>query len=175
LITAHRRENHGAGIQNICEAIKKVSGIFPDLLFTWPVHPNPNVKEIVYKELQGMENVNLTEPLGYIELVKEIEESFLIWSDSGGIQEEAPSFSKPVLILRNVTERPEVVTSGFGKLVGTDTNRIVALTCQLMTDEEEYERMTMGSNPFGDGHASERILDVILKKEKKPRNEGPDN
>jgi UDP-N-acetylglucosamine 2-epimerase (non-hydrolysing) len=166
LITAHRRENHGVGIKNICEAIKAMNKKFPDLRFVWPVHPNPNVQETVYNELDGLDNVQLTEPLGYIELMRELEESYLIWSDSGGIQEECPSFGKPVLILRNVTERPEVVTSGFGKLVGTDVGRIIELSSRLLTDKDEYRRMTLGTNPFGDGTASDKIVEAILKKVK---------
>ena len=125
LITAHRRENHGTGIYDICAAVKKIAMEFPDVYFTWPVHPNPSVKDMVYKELSGLKNVILKSPLNYLELIKELDESYIVWSDSGGIQEECPSFKKPLLILRNVTERPEVVTSGFGELVGTDAERIV--------------------------------------------------
>jgi UDP-N-acetylglucosamine 2-epimerase (non-hydrolysing) len=164
LITAHRRENHGQGIYNICAAVRKVTEAFPDVLFTWPVHPNPNVKEMVYKELSGLKNVVLTEPLSYMELIRELEDSHLIWSDSGGIQEECPSFKKPILILRNTTERPEVVSSGFGELVGTETHRIIERTTQLLLDAKSYGEMIGGKNPFGDGTASTQIINVLLNK-----------
>ena len=163
LITAHRRENHGKGIQNICEAIKILRKKFPDLTFVWPVHPNPNVKNVVYGELDGVEKVHLIEPLGYIDLIRELDESYLIWSDSGGIQEECPSFGKPVLILRNITERPEVVTSGFGELVGTNIDRIVQKTSQLLIDKDAYRKMVLGENPFGDGTASDKIVKAIFE------------
>jgi UDP-N-acetylglucosamine 2-epimerase (non-hydrolysing) len=162
LITAHRRENHGQGILNICAAIRQVSEAFPDIRFIWPVHPNPNVKQVVYQALENVKNIHLTPPLSYIELIREMNESFLVWSDSGGIQEECPSFKKPLLILRNNTERPEVVTSGFGELVGTDTGLIVARTAALLKDEESYRRMSQGTNPFGDGTASDRIINILL-------------
>jgi UDP-N-acetylglucosamine 2-epimerase len=161
LVTAHRRENHGEGIDNIIAAIKEVSRLYPDLVFTWPVHPNPNVKQTVYQQLQGMKNIRLTDPMGYMDLIKEIDTSFLVWSDSGGIQEECPSFKKPLLILRNITERPEVVTSGFGELIGTDTDRIVRRTVELLSDSESYRKMTSGKNPFGDGTASRQIVDIL--------------
>lgn len=162
LITAHRRENHGKGIYDICEAVKKITTEFPDVYFTWPVHPNPSVKDMVYKELSGLKNVILKFPLNYLELIKELDESYIVWSDSGGIQEECPSFKKPLLILRNVTERPEVVTSGFGELVGTDTERIVERTSQLLQNKESYRLMINGKNPFGDGTASEQIIKALL-------------
>ncbi len=163
LVTSHRRENHGEGIQNICGAIKKVSHQFPDLQFVWPLHPNPNVKDIVEKELAHLPNVKLTEPLDYFDLVNELQTSYLIWTDSGGIQEECPSFSKPCLILRNVTERPEVVESGFGKLVGTDLNLIVNETLELLDNENIYKKRISGINPFGDGFAANYIKDIIKK------------
>jgi UDP-N-acetylglucosamine 2-epimerase (non-hydrolysing) len=163
LVTAHRRENHGGGIDNICTAIKQVSRRFPDLVFTWPVHPNPNVKHTVYKQLEGLNNIHLTAPLGYIDLISEIDSSYLVWSDSGGIQEECPSFRKPLLILRNLTERPEVVSSGFGELVGTDTGLIVRRTTELLEDQESYRRMTNGSNPFGDGTAARQIVGILTQ------------
>jgi UDP-N-acetylglucosamine 2-epimerase (non-hydrolysing) len=163
LITAHRRENHGEGILNICAAVKQMNRDFPDLHFIWPVHPNPNVKSVIYQELEGLNNVVLSAPLNYMELIKALDESFLVWSDSGGIQEECPSFRKPVLILRNVTERPEVVTSGFGELVGTDTGLIVRKSSTLLSDPKVYESMTTGTNPFGDGTASLKIISTIVE------------
>lgn len=162
LITAHRRENHGDGIINICNAVKKMSAAFPELHFTWPVHPNPNVKEVVYRELRQLPAVKLVPPLSYMELINELHQSDLVWSDSGGIQEECPSFRKPVLILRNVTERPEVVDSGFGELVGTDTDKIVRRSTELLQKKDEYLKMTAGQNPFGDGTASRQIIDILL-------------
>jgi len=162
LITAHRRENHGEGIKNICNAVKKMSAAFPELHFTWPVHPNPNVKEVVYHELGQLSAVTLVPPLSYMELISALHQSDLVWSDSGGIQEECPSFRKPVLILRNVTERPEVVESGFGELVGTNTDRIVGRSTELLQKKEEYHKMTAGQNPFGDGTASRQITDILL-------------
>lgn len=164
LITAHRRENHGDGIRNICEAVKTVSQEYPDVLFTWPVHPNPNVFEMVTNELGHVKNVLLTKPLNYLALAKELNESYLIWTDSGGIQEECPSFKKPVLILRNVTERPEVVESGFGIIVGTDIEKIVKTTIELLNDESLYKTMISGSNPFGDGKTSEAIIKILTGK-----------
>lgn len=162
LITAHRRENHGQGISDICAAVKEMTRDFPDIQFTWPVHPNPNVKGMVYKELDGLRNVSLLPPLNYLELIKELDESYIIWSDSGGIQEECPSFKKPLLILRNITERPEVVLSGFGELVGTDTRLIVQKTARLIQSRENYDQMVAGKNPFGDGTASDQIIKAIL-------------
>lgn len=161
LITAHRRENHFDGIENICKAVLKVVEMLPDITFVWPVHPNPNVKGKVYELLGNIKSVRLLNPLPYQKLITEIYESHIIWTDSGGIQEEAPSFKKPVLILRNVTERPEVVESGFGKLVGTDTDKIVYSTLNLFNSPEEYQRMISGSNPFGDGSAARKIVDVL--------------
>ncbi len=163
LITAHRRENHGSGIYDICAAVKKMTAEFPDICFTWPVHPNPTVKNMVYKELSGLKNVMLRPPMNYLELIKELDESYVVWSDSGGIQEECPSFKKPLLILRSVTERPEVVTSGFGELVGTDTERIVRRTSELLLNKESYLQMISGKNPFGDGTASDQIIKALLE------------
>lgn len=163
LITAHRRENHGEGILNICKAIKKLLTSHPHLSFIWPLHPNPNVKGVVMDELMNIENVKLTEPLSYIELTQIMQSCKLVWSDSGGIQEECPSFKKPVLILRNVTERPEVVDSGFGKLVGTDIEEIVSNTKNILNNAIVYNEMIAGKNPFGNGDASKKIVEVLLK------------
>lgn len=161
LITAHRRENHANGIESICRAVLEVKDKLPEVEFVWPVHPNPNVKQAVYRFLEHLENVHLVEPLPYQELIREMYESYLIWTDSGGMQEEAPSFKKPVLILRNVTERPEVVESGFGKLVGTDIQEIVSSTLELFTSEELYTHMISGKNPFGEGDAAEKIIRIL--------------
>lgn len=161
LVTAHRRENHGEGILNICNAVKNLLEIRSDVEFIWPLHPNPNVKDIVLNYMSGVEGVQFTEPMDYIELISTIKSAYLIWTDSGGIQEEAPSFKKPLLILREVTERPEVVSSGFGELTGTDTDRIVKATLQLLSDENYYNKRVSGQNPFGDGDACDKILSIL--------------
>lgn len=159
LVTAHRRENHESGIMSICEAIQEILNLRNDVSFIWPVHPNPNVKKVVKSQLSGLDNVQLLEPMDYIELLKTMQSSYLIWTDSGGIQEEAPTFKKPVLILREVTERPEVIDSGFGRLVGTKREAIVEETLKLLNDSAHYISSTSGKNPFGDGKA----VDLILK------------
>ena len=163
LVTAHRRENHEGGIRNICHAILKILEDRDDIEFIWPVHPNPNVKNKVYDLLSNQASVTLSQPLGYLELLSVMNESYLIWTDSGGIQEEAPSFKKPVLILREVTERPEVVSSGFGILVGSNTQEIIKQTLLLLDSEKEYAMRISGANPFGDGMASEKIIKIIQK------------
>jgi UDP-N-acetylglucosamine 2-epimerase (non-hydrolysing) len=163
LITAHRRENHGKGIEKICEAVQKILSIRTDVEFIWPVHPNPNVSIPVKRILGANKRVKLTGPLSYLELVSEMREAYLIWTDSGGIQEEAPSMKKPVLILRNVTERPETVTAGFGVLVGVNSNKIVSVTTSLLDNKTKYKKMISGKNPFGDGKASQRIVNIVLK------------
>lgn len=166
LITAHRRENHKQGIKEICNAIKLINKKVKLIEFVWPVHPNPNVSSVVYKELKGIKNVELLKPVSYLELLKLINTSFLIWTDSGGIQEEVTALKKPVLILRNVTERPEVVTAGFGIIVGTDPTRIVNNTISLIKNENKYLNMINGSNPFGNGNASEKIISILKRIEK---------
>lgn len=162
LITAHRRENHGEGIINICKAIKELISTYDYLSFVWPLHPNPNVKNIVLKELKDIDNVKLTDPLSYLELTQILQSCKLVWTDSGGIQEECPSFKKPVLILRNVTERPEVIDSGFGKLVGTEIDEIVNKTKNILNDQNIYNEMISGKNPFGNGKASQKIVQILL-------------
>lgn len=162
LITAHRRENHGHGISCICNAVKTLINNRKDVEFIWPVHPNPNVHTFVHEELQKVERVHLLPPLSYLELSEELRDCFLIWTDSGGIQEEAPSYKKPVLILRNVTERPEVVTSGFGILTDTNVEKIIKMTNQIIDDEKFYNNMISNDNPFGDGSTANRIVEHIL-------------
>lgn len=161
LITAHRRENHGEGIRNVCTSISTMLAEFPDLKFVWPIHPNPNVRAAIDKELLTNNRVTFCDPLNYISLAKELKSSYLVWTDSGGIQEECPSFKKPVLILRNVTERPEVVDSGFGVLTGTDPEIVCDHTRRLLKDEEYYKQMISGINPFGDGTAAKQIVEII--------------
>ncbi|MEO7455512.1 MAG: UDP-N-acetylglucosamine 2-epimerase (non-hydrolyzing) [Gemmatimonadaceae bacterium] len=161
LVTAHRRENHGAPLADICRAVREIAHLFPDVQVVFPVHANPVVQSAVYAALGGVERVHLLPPLDYADLVYVMRRSTLILTDSGGIQEEAPSCNAPVLILREVTERPEVVEAGAGMLVGTDPRRIVAAVTHLLGDDEAYQRMASVPNPFGDGHASERIVSII--------------
>lgn len=161
LVTAHRRENFGQPMENICLAIKNIINQFDDVEVIFPVHPNPNVREIVYKHLDSNKKIRLIEPLIYTELIRIMAKAEIILTDSGGIQEEAPTMKKPVLILRGETERPEVVEAGGAILVGTDKNRIVEEACSLLTDARKYRSMTNIKNPFGDGRASNRIVDIL--------------
>jgi UDP-N-acetylglucosamine 2-epimerase (non-hydrolysing) len=161
LVTAHRRENHGQPLRSICQALKNLATRFTDIEIVYPVHLNPSVSTVVRQELGTVDRIHLVAPTSYKDLLRLMSLSYLILTDSGGIQEEAPSFHKPVLILREVTERPEVVTSGAGKLVGTEVNRIVNAAEQLLTDTWEYTRMSATENPFGDGHAAERIVRIL--------------
>ena len=163
LITAHRRENHKDGIFNICQAIIKLATEFPELEFVWPLHPNPNIRMSLDARLYELENVRICEPLNYINLARELSESYIIWTDSGGIQEECPSFKKPVLILRKVTERPEVIESGFGKITDTDVDSIYSESKELLTNQELYKKRTGGVNPFGTGEAAFNIVQIIKK------------
>lgn len=162
LITAHRRENHGSGISNLCNAVKTLIADREDTEFIWPVHPNPNVHTYVHEELQKVDRVHLLPPLSYLELSRVLSDCYLIWTDSGGIQEEAPSYKKPVLILRNVTERPEVITSGFGIITDTNIESIIEMTNRIVDDEQFYNNMISNDNPFGDGNAAEKIIEHIL-------------
>jgi UDP-N-acetylglucosamine 2-epimerase (non-hydrolysing) len=161
LATVHRRENLGPGLRNVCTAFRRLVDIHADLAIIIPVHLNPQVREVVYGELRGVDRIVLLEPLEYPDMIEVMRRSLLVLTDSGGIQEEAPAMHKPVLILRTVTERPEVVESGFGTLVGTDPEQIVSEASRLLTDPVAYRAMTSGANPFGDGHAAERIVAVI--------------
>jgi len=158
LITGHRRESFGQGFENICRAIDKLAKDFPETAFVYPVHLNPNVREPVFRLLGGRENVYLIEPLSYLPFVAMMDRAKVILTDSGGVQEEAPSLGKPVLVMRDTTERPEGVEAGTAKLVGTDTDRIVQGVSTLLTDRQEYEAMARASNPYGDGQACARIL-----------------
>lgn len=159
LITGHRRENFGDGFENICQSIAMLSER-DDVEFVYPVHFNPNVREPVERILAGRKNVHLIEPLDYLPFVYLMRRSYLILTDSGGIQEEAPSLGKPVLVMRDTTERPEAVASGTARLVGTSAKNIVRYTSSLLDDVMEYEKMSKATNPFGDGLASERILEA---------------
>jgi UDP-N-acetylglucosamine 2-epimerase (non-hydrolysing) len=166
LVTAHRRENFGPPLREICAALKEIAARFGDIHLVYPVHLNPNVQDVVQAELRGVPNITLLEPLDYLPLVQLMKASSLVLTDSGGLQEEAPGLGKPVLVLREVTERPEGVEAGTVKLVGTDKDRIVSETAILLEDASEYERMARAVNPYGDGHASERIVESLLSFQK---------
>jgi UDP-N-acetylglucosamine 2-epimerase (non-hydrolysing) len=161
LVTAHRRENHGPPLRSICAALRELAERYDDVEIVYPVHLSPRVQSTVHEELGDAERVHLVDPVSYADLLMLMERCHLILTDSGGIQEEAPSFRKPVLVLREVTERPELVESGFGRLIGTETDRVVEEVARLLTDRDAYERMTKGTNPFGDGRAAERIADIL--------------
>ena len=164
LVTAHRRESFGEPLINICNAIKEIALRYPsDIYVIYPVHLNPNVQKIAHSILSGIENVLLTEPLDYVTFVHLMKRSYLILTDSGGIQEEAPSLDKPVLVLREVTERPEAADVGAVEVVGTQFKKIVDSTIQLLEDKEKYQLMSKAINPYGDGQASKRIVKRILK------------
>lgn len=167
LITGHRRENFGEGFENICNAIKELARRFPDTQFIYPVHLNPNVREPVERILGIMnhsrENIHLIDPIPYLPFVALMNRAYIILTDSGGVQEEAPGLGKPVLVMRNTTERPEGMKVGTVKLVGTNYNTIVEETSFLMTNKKAYNTMAQAHNPYGDGKASERIINIILR------------
>lgn len=161
LVTGHRRESFGDGFEKICQALIKTAKDFPDVQIVYPVHLNPNVREPVNRLLAGIQNVHLIEPLDYLPFVYLMERSHLILSDSGGIQEEAPSLGKPVLVMRDTTERPEAVEAGTVRLVGTDIEVITNNLRSLLTDPDAYLQMSFAHNPYGDGKASARILEAL--------------
>lgn len=162
LITGHRRENFGEGFLNICHAIKNLAEKNPDVDFVYPMHLNPNVRKPVLDILgQKQENVFLIEPLQYLPFVYMMEKSYLILTDSGGVQEEAPGLGKPVLVMRDTTERPESVEAGTVILVGTDRHKIENGVASLLDDKGMYEKMSKAQNPYGDGHACERIVEFL--------------
>jgi len=164
LVTGHRRENHGQGFINICEALKRIAQQNADVQIIYPVHLNPNVKGPVYDILSGIDNVKLIDPLAYPAFVWLMTQSYMIITDSGGVQEEAPSLGKPVLVMRDTTERPEAVEAGTVILVGTDTDKIVFETQSLLTDTDRYQKMSSLHNPYGDGKACGRIAEFIKTK-----------
>ncbi|WP_264309814.1 non-hydrolyzing UDP-N-acetylglucosamine 2-epimerase [Pseudomonas putida] len=161
LVTGHRRENFGDGFERICQALVQTARQFPDVDVVYPVHLNPNVREPVNRLLAGVDNIHLIEPLDYLPFVYLMSRSYLILTDSGGIQEEAPALGKPVLVMRDTTERPEAVAAGTVKLVGTDVDSIKEHLVQLLTDEATYREMSVAHNPYGDGKACARILDAL--------------
>ncbi|RKO68665.1 UDP-N-acetylglucosamine 2-epimerase (non-hydrolyzing) [Sphingobacterium puteale] len=161
LVTGHRRENHGQGFINICEALKNIAVSNPDVQVIYPVHLNPNVKKPVYEILSDVSNIHLIDPLAYPAFVWLMNQSYLIITDSGGVQEEAPSLGKPVLVMRDTTERPEAVDAGTVILVGTDVEKIVAEAQDLLDNDDRYHKMSGLHNPYGDGKACERIVNFI--------------
>ena len=162
LITGHRRENFGEGFKNICKSIQILASKNKDMDFVYPVHLNPKVRKPVNEFLLDIDNVHLIEPQGYLEFVHLMQNSFVILTDSGGIQEEAPALGKPVVVMRDTTERPEAVEAGTVKLVGTDSNKIVDAVQLLIEDQSEYDRMSLSHNPYGDGTATIKIIESIL-------------
>ncbi|MCM0363776.1 MULTISPECIES: non-hydrolyzing UDP-N-acetylglucosamine 2-epimerase [Bacteroides] len=163
LITGHRRENFGEGFINICLAIKALTEMYPDVDFVYPMHLNPNVRRPLYEVFNGtsVDNLFLIEPLEYLSFIYLMEKSFIILTDSGGIQEEAPGLGKPVLVMRSTTERPEALEAGTVRLVGTDYNKIVNTVSTLLNDREAYDNMSKAINPYGDGKASEKIVNIL--------------
>ena len=166
LITGHRRENFGEGFENICKAILNLASRFPDVHFVYPVHLNPNVREPVDRIIGHHcgKNVHLIEPQSYLPFVALMNRAYLILTDSGGVQEEGPSLGKPVLVMRDTTERPEAVTAGTVKLVGTKQEDIERETANLLSNNIDYQKMSAAINPYGDGNAVERIVDILKKR-----------
>ena len=163
LVTAHRRESFGAGFENICRALARLASR-GDNQIVYPVHPNPNVQDPVQRLLRGHPNVLLLEPLTYVPFVDLMRKAYILLTDSGGVQEEGPSLGKPILVMRDKTERPEAVAAGTVKLVGTSEEKIFAEASRLLDDPAEYDRMARMHNPYGDGHASERISDFLVQR-----------
>jgi UDP-N-acetylglucosamine 2-epimerase (non-hydrolysing) len=163
LVTAHRRENFGKPLENICSALKNLVLTYPDIEIVYPVHLNPNINGPVHRMLEAVPRISLIPPVEYHELVSLMRSAYLILTDSGGIQEEAPAFGKPVLVLRSETERPEGIRAGVAKLVGTDEQRIFKETGILLTRPRRYKAMSKAVNPYGDGRASKRIVTIIKK------------
>lgn len=163
LLTAHRRENLGEPMRHIFKAVKRIVDEFSDIKVIYPIHMNPKVREVASEVFDGCDRIRLIEPLEVFDFHNFLNKSYIILTDSGGIQEEAPSLGKPVLVLRDTTERPEGIKAGTLKLVGTDEEVIYEETKKLLTNIDEYEKMSKASNPYGDGHASKRIVDAIVK------------
>lgn len=164
LVTTHRRENLGEPMRHVYQALRELIDEFPDVEIVFPVHKNPKVREVVESELGGIERVHLIDPLDYQPFANLMARSYLILTDSGGVQEEAPALGKPVLVLRDTTERPEAITAGTVKLIGTDRKRVYDEAKLLLTNKEEYEKMSEACNPYGDGKASARIIQAIMWK-----------
>lgn len=165
MITGHRRENFGDGFISVCKSIKTLAQVYPDVDFVYPMHLNPNVRNPIHDVFGGeqLDNLFLIEPLEYFPFIYLMEKSTIVVTDSGGIQEEAPSLGKPVLVMRDTTERPEALESGTVKLVGTNYDKIVKGVSILLDDPSEYAQMSNAINPYGDGKTCSRILDFLLK------------
>jgi UDP-N-acetylglucosamine 2-epimerase (non-hydrolysing) len=172
LVTAHRRENFGQPIREICRALSELHDRFPDIEFVYPVHPNPNIRQPVMDSLATCERIHLLPPADYETLVGLMKNATLVLTDSGGIQEEAPALGKPVLVMREETERPEAVTAGVARLVGSDARRIVEATSRLLSDAAAYEQMARGVSPYGDGRAAYRIVEHCRRLLSIPADEG---
>ncbi len=163
LVTAHRRENFGKPLETICAALRELAAQYQDTVqIVYPVHLNPNVQEPVYRLLKGIPNITLLPPLDYLPMVHLMKRCYLVLTDSGGIQEEAPGLGKPVLVLREMTERPEGILAGTVRLVGTDVIKIMDWTRRLLEDTKEYERMAYAVNPYGDGKSAQKIVEVLM-------------
>lgn len=164
LVTAHRRESFGQPFRQICEALRALAETRRDVLIVYPVHLNPNVQSPVHEILDGVPNVRLLAPLDYVSFVACMQRASILLTDSGGIQEEGPSLGKPVLVMRDVSERPEAIAAGTASLTGTDPERIVRAVSSLLDDPAHYKRMTSCPNPYGDGHAAERIVQFLISR-----------
>ncbi|MCY1507900.1 UDP-N-acetylglucosamine 2-epimerase [compost metagenome] len=162
LVTGHRRESFGGGFERICQALREVAQMHQDIDIVYPVHLNPNVREPVQRLLSDISNIHLIEPLDYLPFVYLMSQAHIILTDSGGIQEEAPSLGKPVLVMRDTTERPEAVAAGTVKLVGTDVSSIIKELSRLLDDDSAYQAMSVAHNPYGDGKACSRIIEGLL-------------
>lgn len=174
LVTGHRRESFGSGFERICQALAQVAGRFDDVDIIYPVHLNPSVQEPVNRLLAGIPNIHLIPPQEYLPFVYLMDRAHIVLTDSGGVQEEAPSLGKPVLVMRDTTERPEAVDAGTVKLVGTDSDAIVTEIDRLLTDDTEYSRMSFAHNPYGDGAASSRIVAGLFEwAQRQPTDKGP--
>lgn len=163
LVTAHRRENFGEPLENICNALKDIATKRSDVRIIYPVHLNPNVRRVVYKVLSGVPNVTLLDPLDYFPMVQLMKHAYMVLTDSGGLQEEAPGLGKPVLVLREATERPEGVEAGTARVIGTDRVRVAEEIVELLDNAEKYGRMAQAINPYGDGNAAERIVAALME------------
>ncbi|AIN94356.1 UDP-N-acetylglucosamine 2-epimerase (non-hydrolyzing) [Treponema putidum] len=164
LVTAHRRENLGTPIENICDAISKLANEYADVIFIYPVHLNPAIRDLVFGKLAGISNIFLIDPVDVLDMHNMMARCYMVMTDSGGIQEEAPHFGKPVLVLRTETERPEAVKAGTVMVVGVDSEKIYKSAKDLLDDSVLYSNMAKAVNPYGDGHAGKRIVDLLLQK-----------
>jgi len=161
LVTGHRRENFGIGFENICFALKEIASNFPEVIIVYPVHLNPNVLKPVKNILKNVPNIFLVEPLDYISFIKLLEMSYIVLTDSGGVQEEAPSLGKPLFIMRSVTERPEVIDCGNAMLVGTESSSIIGNVSLVLENQDIYRKMSQANSPYGEGDASDKITKII--------------